>query len=247
MGTFQTVPFKNETDSLRGIEALVNNHFYSLFPAFPEELTLLIPDNRVFRSAGTEARGEKATKGIRGIPDAILIRFNHRHPDCPFQIHLVEYECYGERKTTSRDKTRYLNEHIIPQLVRFASAFSVINDRHIREQTIKTWVDKIIDYIFSDPAKQQKAGGWIKQIGGRSEQMIAREIDRFLVEAFKRRLKIMLVIDYLSTEQRETIKNMIQAFRLEDGIAVEFQAFVVRLEQRINILDQDAEHALSVQ
>jgi hypothetical protein len=57
----------------------------------------------------------------------------------------------------------------------------------------------------------------------------------------------MLVIDYLSTEQRETIKNMIQAFRLEGGIAVEFQAFVVRLEQRINILDQNAEYALSVQ
>ncbi len=52
MGTFQTIQFSNETDKIKGLETLVNENFYSLFPQFPPSKTLLIPENRLFKTKG---------------------------------------------------------------------------------------------------------------------------------------------------------------------------------------------------
>lgn len=56
MGTFQTINFINETDKTKGLEALVNECFYSLFPQFEESRTVLIPENRLFK---TEVKNRK--------------------------------------------------------------------------------------------------------------------------------------------------------------------------------------------
>lgn len=247
MGTFQTVPFKNETDALRGLESLVNENFYNLFPRYSYDHSLLIPENRLFLSSGVEARGEKVIKGIRSIPDALLIIYSEQENQ-PFTVALIEYECFGESKTRSQEKSNYLNGHVIPQLMRFASAFSIVTDKQIRDQTIKTWVDKIIQYIYVNPEYIDKVSSWIKNISPEiSDQLVGREIDRVLTDAFQKSLQILLVIDDLSDEQKDTITNVIRAFKLESGVSIDFIPYTVRLEQRIRVSDKDAEYALSVQ
>lgn len=247
MGTFQTIPFKNETDVLRGLESLVNENFYNLFPRYSSNHSLLIPENRLFLSSGVEARGEKLIKGIRSIPDALLIVYSEYEKQ-PFKVALIEYECFGEKKTRSQEKSKYLNGQVIPQLMRFASAFSIVTDKQIRDQTIKMWVDKIIQYIYVTPEYIGKVSGWIKQIRPDiSDQLVGREIDRILTEAFQKALQILLIIDDLSDEQKDTITYVIRAFKLESGESIEFISYIVRLEQRIRISDGDAEYALSVQ
>jgi len=247
MGTFQTIPFKNETDALRGLESLVNENFYNLFPRYSSNQSLLIPENRLFLSSGVEARGERLIKGIRSIPDALLIVYSKDEKQ-PFKVAIIEYECFGENKTRSQEKSNYLNGQVIPQLMRFASAFSIVTDKQIRDQTIKMWVDKIIQYIFMTPEYISKVSGWIKQTRPElSDQLVGREIDRVLTEAFQKALQILLIIDDLSDEQKDTITNVIRAFKLESGESIEFISYIVRLEQRIRISDADAEYALSVQ
>ncbi len=247
MGTFQTIPFKNETDALRGLESLVNENFYNLFPRYSSNQSLLIPENRLFLSSGVEARGERLIKGIRSIPDALLIVYSEYEKQ-PFKIALIEYECFGENKTRSQEKSNYLNGQVIPQLMRFASGFSIVTDKQIRDQTIKLWVDKIIQYIYVIPEYISKVSGWIKQIRPElSDQLVGREIDRVLTESFQKALQILLIIDDLSDEQKDTITNVIRAFKLESGESIEFISYIVRLEQRIRVSDADAEYALSVQ
>jgi ACT domain-containing protein len=247
MGTFQTIPFKNETDALRGLESLVNENFYNLFPRYSSNQSLLIPENRLFLSSGVEVRGERLIKGIRSIPDALLIVYSEYEKQ-PFRVALIEYECFGENKTRSQEKSNYLNGQVIPQLMRFASAFSIVTDKQIRDQTIKMWVDKIIQYIYVNSEYISKVSGWIKQIRPElSDQLVGREIDRVLTEAFQKALQILLIIDDLSDEQKDTITNVIRAFKLESGESIEFISYIVRLEQRIRVSDADAEYALSVQ
>ena len=247
MGTFQTIPFKNETDTLRGLESLVNENFYNLFPRYSLEQSLLIPENRLFLSSGVEARGEKLVKGIRSIPDALLVIYSEYEKQ-PFKVALIEYECFSENKTRSQEKSNYLNGQVIPQLMRFASAFSIVTDKQIRDQTIKIWVDKIIQYVYLNPESINKVSSWIKQIRPElSDQLVGREIDRVLTEAFQKSLQILLIIDDLSDEQKDTITNVIRAFKLENGESIEFISYIVRLEQRIRGADADAEYALSVQ
>jgi hypothetical protein len=103
MGTFQTIHFSNESDKIKGLETLVNENFYSLFSQFPETKTLLIPENRLFKTKGFKVDGNNVS-GIRTIPDALLIVFDQKQKN-PFQINLIEYECYGERKTRETDKS----------------------------------------------------------------------------------------------------------------------------------------------
>jgi hypothetical protein len=247
MGTFQTIPFKNETDALRGLESLVNENFYNLFPRYSSNQSLLIPENRLFLSSGVEARGERIVRGIRSIPDALLIVYSE-HERQPFKIVIIEYECFGEIRTRSQEKSNYLNGQVIPQLMRFASAFSIVTDKQIRDQTIRIWVDKIIQYIYMTPEYTEKVSGWIKQIRPElSDQLVGREMDRVLTEAFQKSLQILLIIDDLSDEQKNIITSVIRAFKLESGESIEFISYIVRLEQRIRVSDADAEYALSVQ
>ena len=247
MGTFQTIHFSNETDKIKGLEMLVTDNFYSLFPQFPISKTLLIPENRLFKTKGFKVEGNNVS-GIRTIPDGILIVFDRKHKN-PFQVNLIEYECYGEKKTKETDKSNYLNSNVIPQLMRFASAFSIITDDQTRGNTIKTWVDKIIDYINVEDSQSGKMIGWIKEIyPDIKERSIEREIEKQLTDAFKTNLRVLLIIDELSTEQKSTIKNVVSSFKLANGENnVQFAGYVVRLVQKINIINNESEFALTVQ
>ncbi len=247
MGTFQTVQFSNETDKIKGLETLVNENFYFLFPQFPENKTLLIPENRLFKTKGFKVDGNNV-QGIRTIPDGILIEFDKKLKN-PFRINLIEYECYGERKQKEIDKSSYLNSIIIPQLMRFASAFSIITDEQTRVKTIESWVDKIIAYINGDESQSTKFIDWIKEIyPDIKERSIEREIEKLLIESFKTNLRVLLIIDELSTEQKSTIKNVVSSFKLASGDTnVQFAGYVVRLVQKINIINNESEYALTIQ
>lgn len=247
MGTFQTIHFSNESDKIKGLEMLVNDNFYSLFPQFTLSKTLLIPENRLFKTKGFKVDGNNVS-GIRTIPDGLLIVFDKKQKN-PFQINLIEYECYGEKKTKETDKSNYLNSNVIPQLMRFASAFSIITDDQTRGNTIKLWVDKIIDYINIEESQSGKVIGWIKEIYPEiKERSIEREMEKQLTDAFKTNLRVVLIIDELSTEQKSTIKNVVSSFKLANGENnVQFVGYVVRLVQKINIMNNESEFALTVQ
>ena len=165
MGTFQTINFTSETDKRHGLESLVNDNFFSLFPVYAEERTILIKENRKYLSVGLDKKdtGDNMISGIRGIPDSLLIHFN-KDDKCPFQINLIEYECYGVQKVRTIDKSNYLNGHILPQLMRFASTFSIVTDRKIREDTVEKWTNKIVDYVYDNQNDQNKITSWIREI-----------------------------------------------------------------------------------
>ncbi len=132
--------------------------------------------------------------------------------------------------------------------MRFASTFSIVNDKQIRDQTIRDWTDKVIAFIYEDESRMRKMSSWIKEIDPETpEQLIGRQIDKQITSAFQRTLKVILVVDELSTDQRDTISNVISAFKLENGESIRFLAYIVRLHQRIAITDELAEFALSVQ
>jgi hypothetical protein len=248
MGTFQTVRFANESDKIKGLEVLVNRHFYHLFPQFLEKNTLIIPENRLFKTEGIKHKGNKISE-ISTIPDALLIVFN-RSAKFPLQINLVEYECYGEGRLRSSEKSNYLNTHIIPQLMRFASSFSIITDEKTRETTIANWTDKIIDFLNAkgnEPALQRIID-WVKILKPEvRERSLEREIERYLTDAFRSSFRVLLVIDELSPEQKMTIKNVINSFKLPSDTAAEFSAYVVKLVQKIDLLDEGSEFALTVE
>lgn len=247
MGTFQTVQFSNETDKMRGLEALINENFYHLFTQFKTEYSILISENRMFLTEGAIINGN-TVKGVTGIPDGILIEFRP-NKDVPFRINIIEYECHGENRYRTAEKSRYLNATIIPQLMRFASAFSIITDKTTRNQTISKWVDKIIAYLNSDEQQSKKFTSWVKHIKPDiRERSIEREMEKQLVTAFKTNVRVLLIIDELSAEQKETIKNVVSSFKLGDGEEnVQFDGHVVRLVQKIRQIDNNLEYALTVQ
>jgi hypothetical protein len=247
-GTFETVHFKNETDPYQGLETLVNQYFYSLFPSYPESRTLLIAENRMFLSSGADVLNpDYNTTGIRGIPDALLIVYD-QDASFPLQINLIEYECYGKGKPRALQKSQHLNGHIIPQLMKFASSFSVVTDQQIRSQTAKRWINKIIDYVFQFPEIESKVTRWLKELySDISERQIALKLYEALETAFCNNVQIILIIDELSSEQKSTIGNVVEAFKLENQNSVKFKGYVVRLEQKISLLDQLAEFAISVE
>jgi len=248
MGTFETVRFINETDPYMGLERAVNNYFYELFPDFPCEKSILIKENKMFRTTGMASDNNKQNiSGIQGIPDALLLKYT-KNEKIPLKIILIEYECYGLSKVKSIDKFNYLNGHIIPQLMRFASTFSIVTDRQIRENTVKTWTDKIVTYIYDNEKVRDKVTAWIKDLyPDIYEQQIALKLNNLLNAAFQSNLGLMLIIDELTYEQRDTIKNIIGSFKLENNDSISFYGYVVRLEQKISILNESEEYALSVQ
>lgn len=243
MGTFKIVKFKNETDRNKGLEPLVSSNFYKLFNFFEESSSILIPENRLFNT--------KTGTAITGIPDALLITFDADRKASYLKIHIIEYECYGENKTRSTDKFNYLNGNIIPQLIRFASTFSVVTDSAIRNDTIKSWIDKIINYIDNDETLEDKIHLWLKEVNPKIKTShIISDFRAELEKAFCNNIQIVLVIDELTSEQRETIKNIINSFKLSDGskIAIDFAGYVVRLEHLLNYDENSvSQYALSFQ
>lgn len=254
MGTFQTIKFKNETDKIRGLEPLVTEHFYQLFQHFKSDKTILIPENRLFTTASFKNDKNEHITGIKSIPDALLISYDKDDSDNPIKINLIEYECYGELRYKTTQKFNYLNEIIIPQLIRFASTFSIVTDNRIREETIKLWIDKIMDYIDRDESLTKKIYSWMQDLNPNiKERQIDRSLDKVIRNAFEANIRIILIIDELTVEQKETIKNVINSFKLDNTKTrsknnyVEFSAYIVRLEQKIGIYNKEATFALSFQ
>ena len=254
LGTFQTIRFKNETDPIRGLEPLVTEYFYKLFQCFREEKSILIARNRLFLTAGLKNDNNENILGIKGIPDALLITYDKDSTNTPLRINLIEYECYGEGKYRTIQKFNYLNGTVIPQLIRFASTFSIVTDYKIREKTINEWIEKIIDYIDTQEVLMDKVDEWMKDI---NPQIRAREINSTLKnelkKAFESNINIILIIDELTIEQKETITNVINSFKLNNvnskgkQNSVGFSSYVVRLEQKVGVFNKDANFALSFQ
>lgn len=242
MGTFQTINFHNETDKFIGLETLVNKNFFSLFTKYREEKSILIAKNHLFK---TQKRDENIS-GISGIPDALLITYDKRN-SCPLQISLIEYECYGEGKTKSTEKSKYLNSHIIPQLMQFASSFSIITDQTTRTRTTEDWIKKIVEYTSKDEYSKI-VDSWMKDLHPNlSERFIVSTFEKKLTEAFRSNIHIYLIIDELSADQKETIKNIITSFKLERGNPIVFDASIVKLVQKISFVNQDYEYGLTAQ
>lgn len=254
MGTFQTIKFKNETDPIMGLEPLVTEYFYKLFTHFKEENTVLISDNRLFSTSTFKNENNETIPGIKSIPDALLISYDKDSKNTPIKINLIEYECYGENKLRTTQKFNYLNGTVIPQLIRFASNFSIVTDEKIRKNTINEWVDKIMDYIDEDEYVTSKIKTWVQELHPNvKERQIDRIFDNELRDAFESNIRIILVIDELTIEQKETIKNVINSFKLNNSNSkikdnyIEFSAYVIRLEQKIGIVNKEASFALSFQ
>lgn len=247
MGTFQAIQFQNETDKLNGLEKLVTENFYSLFPAFVEDRTVLIPENRMFMTEGVYKQDGSVISGIRTIPDALLLKFDPNSKKGPFQINLIEYECYGNK--SAKQKSDYLNTTIIPQLMRFAAGFSVITDAETRRKTTDRWIEKFAAYLQKPENKhlEDRMLAWMREINPNlSILAFYSDLEKKLRKAFETNIRVLLIIDELSREQKTTIKNIINAFKLEEE-CVEFDGYVVSLVQRINIKDASAQYALTVQ
>ena len=254
LGTFQTIRFKNETDPIRGLEPLVTEYFYELFKYFKEENSILISNNRLFSTVGMKNDNNENILGIKGIPDALLITYDKDSTNTPLRINLIEYECYGESKYRATQKFNYLNGTVIPQLMRFASTFSIVTDYKIREKTIHEWIEKIISYIDNDENLMNKVDNWMKEINPNIRtRAIDSTLKRELKKAFESNIKIILIIDELTIEQKKTLTNVINSFKLNNTISkdrdncIGFASYVVRLEQRVGTLDESANFALSFQ
>lgn len=160
---------------------------------------------------------------------------------------MVEYECYGEGKSKSSQRSYYMNTHIIPQLMQFASSFSIITDQQTRNNTINNWIDKIIEQASSSKEVEEKIVTWVKQaIPNVSQISIMRQFTKMLEDAFRSALRVFLIIDDLSAEQKETINNIISSFVLESNKNVIFKASIVKLVQKINLVNEDYEYGLTV-
>ena len=70
-------------------------------------------------------------------------------------------------------------------------------------------------------------------------------------KAFHNNIQILLIIDELTSEQRETIKNVINSFKLSDknkSAAIDFAGYAVRLEYALTLDNlSESQYALSFQ
>jgi len=104
--------------------------------------------------------------------------------------------------------------------------------------------------LYSEENNAEKISGWMRQVQkfrNHAPQRIALDFRTCLDDSFRKNLKIMLVIDELSVDQKETLSNIIGSFRLENNIGIMFSGHVVRLHQKICITNAAEEFALSIQ
>lgn len=234
---YQIVPFISETHEEWGLEKLVSEHFFELFPSFTPENNFLISDHRLFQTAGTRNQNNQEITGIRGVPDALLITFEPDNRDAALRINLIEYECNGTIHCTPAKKEAHLNEHIIPQMIRFASAFSATTEQNMRNSTIQQWRDKIIGYVDQNPSVRDQVDHWIERLNPNISQWNRSfQFQKELEKAFASNVKIMLIIDELSEERSTLISSLVKTFRLPGhnsrAVSVGYDSYVVQLIER---------------
>lgn len=241
MATYEVDRFISETHPTKGIEVLVNENFFDLFDEYEEEYTIFIKNNRKFTTSSDSTK----SSGISGIPDGVIVRYS-KLDESPLQINIVEYECYGEGKLSPSKKADYLSSHIIPQLIRFSSAFSVVTDNLIRTANVERWTSIISDYVMEN--ENEKMSRWLKlknpNIHVKKE---LSEFEKMVKDALQTNIRVLLIIDELTPEQNDTIKNVINSFKLANGNSVGFRGYVVKLQQLIKMKNTSLEYALSVQ
>ncbi|MCB9041690.1 MAG: hypothetical protein H6557_34175 [Lewinellaceae bacterium] len=70
---------------------------------------------------------------------------------------------------------------------------------------------------------------WVRQLNpGIKERSIEREMEKLLVNAFRTNLRVLIIIDELSAEQKSTIQNLINYFKLATDDPIQFGAYIVR-------------------
>lgn len=182
-----------------------------------------------------------------------MVSFDKNDKKSSIKINIIEYECYGSDKSTSTKRFDYLNSHIIPQLIKFVSIFSVVTDNQIGEDIKNSWIDKIISYCDPNPLLEQRIHEWLKQLNSNMRE--SQIFDKFRTElqkAFRNNIRIMLVIDELTGEQRETIKIIINLFKLNyksNLYYIDFSDYVVQLESLLSYDDNStsSKYALPIQ
>ena len=68
-----------------------------------------------------------------------------------------------------------------------------------------------------------------------------------MFKSFESNLRITLIIDELTQEQKDTLSNVVKSFKLDGNREIGFKSYIVRLEQQIGIVDKNASFALSYQ
>ena len=137
-----------------------------------------------------------------------------------------------------------MNSHIIPQLMQFASSFSTITDQTTRDKTINDWIDK----IEAQNLDMKKIVSWMKKLNPNiNDYSVMSQFEKELRKAFNGNIHVYLIIDELSPEQKETIRNIISAFKLSEGQPIVFDSSIVRLVQKINFIDSNFEYGLTAQ
>ena len=226
--------FEEINNDIEQLKLKVNDNFYNLFTHFQEDNSILICDNRKFKTSSIRNSNNDRVLGVETIPDAIMIMHDKKEKNYPFKINLIEYECYGEGKIRSKDKFEYFNGHIIPQLMRFASNFSIVTDSNIRRDTIEKWIDKIIDYVNESDELRNKIKIWMQNIyPDIKEREVDRRFEKELFKSFESNLRITLIIDELTQEQKDTLSNVVKS---SISILAFFKLFLVSSSSLVNLL-----------
>ncbi len=107
---------------------------------------------------------------------------------------------------------------------------------------------KIIHHIFATTKEAEKIFPWIQaKKPGLPKERLGLILRDLLTNSFKENLRILLITDELTTEQKESLASIICSFKLERGKQLQFAGYVVRLSQRILLGSDHMEYALSVE
>ena len=109
--------------------------------------------------------------------------------------------------------------------MRFASNFSIVTDSNIRRDTIEKWIDKIIDYVNESDELRNKIKIWMQNIyPDIKEREVDRRFEKELFKSFESNLRITLIIDELTQEQKDTLSNVVKSFKLDGNREIEFKS-----------------------
>lgn len=238
----KNVKFSNETDKISGLESVISNNFYTVMLNFVKDNTILIPKNRFFCTTGIKNIYDVDITGIKGIPDAILLEYFPDNQDIMLKVHMIEYECNNTRNQRVTERLNHLSAHIVPQIIRFALAFTITTDYKIRNANIKSWTNKIIDYISSDEELVSKVTRWIQNL--QPETKITNIISNFekeLEKAFIFNLGVTLVTDEITVEEKKIIESVLNSFKMDNsGVkgsdnVIKLGCYAVKLGKTLNL------------
>mgnify|MGYP004486907557 FL=1 len=118
--------------------------------------------------------------------------------------------------------------------MRFASNFSIVTDSNIRRDTIEKWIDKIIDYVNESDELRNKIKIWMQNIyPDIKEREVDRRFEKELFKSFESNLRITLIIDELTQEQKDTLSNVVKS---SISILAFFKLFLVSSSSLVNLL-----------